>query len=113
MRSHHIQCLVLVLLLAFGCGRKPQSPAASGTEQEKQRWIAQGWSYVEAFGTPSDDATYASHMSSPTARSVTAFASAAGGRTNKVYEQTSTLYLVVTMQRPSGDTFTLVFSKPK
>jgi hypothetical protein len=105
--------LLIALLSVVGCNRAPQSPTASGLEQEKQRWTGEGWNLVETFGSGSADAVYVTHMSSPTARSVTAFASAAGERTNKVYQQTSALYLVVSMQRPSGDTFALVFTKPK
>ena len=85
----------------------------AGLEAEKERWTGQGWSYVETFGASAADATYASHMSSPTARLLTAFASDSGVRTNKIYAQTNGLYLVVSMQRPSGDTFALVFTKPK
>lgn len=109
----HVQPLFFVMLFAFGCGRSPQPVAASGPETEKQRWTAEGWSFVETFGSAADDAVYITHMSSPTARSVTAYASAAGEQTNQVYQQTNALYLVVSMQRPSGDTFALVFSKTK
>ena len=114
MRAYPVQCfLFAVMVFVIGCSRTEQPSMTSGLENEKQRWTVQGWSYVETFGVSSRDAVYASHMSSPTARSLTAFASAGGVRTNQVYPQTNALYLVVSMQRPSGDTFALVFTKAK
>jgi hypothetical protein len=113
MGARHTFILLLALLSVVGCNRAPHSTAALGLEQEKQRWTSQGWSFTETFGSGSADGAYVSHMSSPTARSVTAFASASGTRTSKVYQQTNALYLVVSMLRPSGDTFALVFTKPK
>jgi PBP1b-binding outer membrane lipoprotein LpoB len=101
--------LVIVEMLLAGCSNQQ----ASTVESEKQKWSREGWKYFETFGAPANDAVDVSQMSSTTARSVTAFASVSGVSTNHIYHQTNALYLVVTMQRPSGDTFALVFEKPK
>jgi len=105
--------LLAAMLSVVACDRSQQASTTSSFEAEKRRWTVEGWSYVETIGTPANDATYITHISSETARSVTAFASAGGVRTNKVYAQTNALYLVVSMQRPSGDAFALVFTRPK
>jgi hypothetical protein len=107
--SHFV--LISAVLVLLGCGSNQK--AASVVESEKSRWTAEGWSYLETFGRPSDDAVAASHMSSGTARQITAFARTDGAATNRIYAQTQSLYLVVSMQRPTGDAFALVFSKPK
>jgi hypothetical protein len=101
--------LVFAEMLLAGCSNQQ----ASTIENEKQRRSQEGWKNFETVGTPADDAIYVSQMSSTTARSVAAFASVRGVSTNHFYQQTNALYLVVTMQRPSGDTFALVFEKPK
>lgn len=101
---------VLVLLVLCGCGSRQQT---FGVEDEKKRWIAEGWSYLETFGRPAEDTVIVAHTSSATAREITAFARTDGAATNRVYAQTQSLYLVVSMQRPTGDAFALVFTKPK
>ena len=107
--THFISISAFIVLL--GCGSDQR--AASVIEEESNRWTTEGWSYLETFGRPSDDAVAASHMSSGTARQITAFARTDGVTTNQIYAQTQSLYLVVSMQRPTGDAFALVFTKPK
>jgi hypothetical protein len=104
-----LSILVIAEMLLAGCSNQQ----ASTIENEKQRWTREGWKYFETFGAPANDAVYMSQMSSTTARSVAAFVSVSGVSTNHIYQQTNTLYLVVTMQRQSGDTFALIFEKPK
>ncbi len=104
-----ILCSLVIFFLTPGCGRHPSSPL----EKEKQRWTRDGWQYVETVGKTADDARYLAHVSSPSARAVTAFATAGGETTHRVYSQTGSLYLVVTLQRPSGETFALVFERAK
>jgi hypothetical protein len=99
---------LLLCGLTFGCSRH-----LSAIEGQKHQWTQEGWNYFETFGKPADDAVYTAQMDSSTARSVSAFASSGGVSTNRIYEQTNQLYLVVTMQRPNGDTFALVFERPK
>ncbi len=117
MNTRYIQILLLALLFLVGCDRNAKSgnPASveTGLAKEKRRWSAEGWSFLETVGTASTDGQYLIHMSSPTARNLTAHASSSGVRTNKVYVQTNALFLIVTMGQSSGDTFALVFTKPK
>ena len=96
--------------MLFGCSSRQQT---FGVEDEKKRWTAEGWTYLETFGRPAEDTVMVAHMSSATAREITAFARTDGVATNQVYAQTQSLYLVVSMQRPTGDAFALVFTKPK
>jgi len=113
MRILFIPSLLLLILSLSGCGNDPQAPAVTNLEKERDRWAAEGWAFVETFGPATENAAYAFHLSSETAKSITAIASTSGVRTNKIYHQTNAVYLLVSMQDPSGDTFALVFSKPK
>jgi hypothetical protein len=111
----YILCLAATLFL--GCNPSTQSEQSvkpiHNIESEKQRWTAEGWSFLETFGDISTDGLYLGHMSSSTAQSITAFASHNGTRSEKAYAQTNALFLVVSMEKPSGDTFALIFTKPK
>jgi hypothetical protein len=101
---------VVVLLGLLGCSSRQQT---SGVEDQKKQWVAEGWSYLETFGRPAEDAVMVAYSSSATARKTTAFARTDGVATNHAYTQTQSLYLVVSIQRPGGDAFALVFTKPK
>ena len=80
---------------------------------EKKRWTDQGWTYVETVGTATDDARFSAHMNAHTASSMSAFAVTDGKQSEKKFPQNQMQYLVVTMVRPSGDQYALVFAKPK
>ncbi len=97
------------MLFSQGCGSRQNFSVAS----EKQKWAAEGWTYVETFGTPADDAVLVTNLSSTTAKAISAFASTQGKSTSKEYTQDNAFYLVVSMQRPSGEAFALVFTKPR
>ena len=108
MNRFVIFLVLLFTVFVFGC-----SHHSSAIEAQKQEWSQKGWKYLETFGTPADDAAYAAFVDSRTADSLTAYAYSGSTSTNHIYEQTNALYLVVTMQRPNGDTFDLIFEKPK
>jgi hypothetical protein len=97
------------LLFLVGCGRQQ----TFGVEDEKKRWEADGWTYHETFGRPTEDSVVVFNASSDTAQQTSAFARTDGTLTNRVYMQTNSIYLVVTMERTNGDQFALVFTKPK
>jgi hypothetical protein len=103
--------IVAILFLAtpFGCSRHQ----TFRVDDEKKRWTSEGWNYLETFGNASDDTVMVANSSSATARDIAAFARVDGVATNKTYEQTDKLYLVVSMQRQSGDAFALIFTKQK
>src|SRR5882724_3740992 len=113
-RSNFLLISLSVICFTFGCaGHSSGVKSGVGVESEKQKWVQLGWSYVETVGAPADDAKYAYQLTSPTARTVTAFASSGNSSTSRSYDQRASLYLIVTMQRPGGDTFALVFERPK
>lgn len=106
-----VHCVsIAAFLLLLSCGQRQQT---FGVDDEKKRWTAEGWTYFETLGVSAEDTVMVTHMSGKTAREVTAFARIDGILTNRVYAQTQSLYLVVAMQRPTGDYFALVFTKPK
>jgi len=85
----------------------------------KRDYATEGWKFLEVVGDLTTDALPVAHFSSMTEQRITATALRNGRRLKKVYVQTDRLFLTVTMQRPTGagcrdgDTFSLVFSKPK
>src|ERR1041385_2877431 len=95
-------------------GRKMSIAAAV-----KRGYATQGWKFLEVVGRFATDAIPTGHFSSPTARAVTASACTRGVRIRKRYPQRESLYLTVTMVRPTGKRgedgylFVLVFSKAK
>jgi hypothetical protein len=101
---------VTTLLLLSGCSGHQQK---FRIEDEKKRCEAQGWTYLETFGRPAQDTVMVFDGSFDTAREATAFARTDGMLTKRAYTQTNSIYLVVSMQRPNGDAFALVFTKPK
>jgi len=107
--AHIISVAALALILS-GCGGHQET---FGISDEKKRWEAQGWTYFETFGRPAEDTVLVFDGNADTANRVTAFARTDGILTNRVYAQSNSIYLVVAMQRPNGDTFSLVFTKPK
>jgi hypothetical protein len=109
MRSFAHIVSVTVLLLLASCSARQET---FGVGDEKKRWEAEGWTYFETFGRPREDTVMVFNGSSD-AREITAFARTDGVLTNQVFPQTNNIYLVVAMQRPNGDYFSLVFSKPK
>lgn len=107
--------LILILLLATacfmpGCGKGPQT---SDVQAEKEIWRQQGWTYLETFGRPDDDAVEITFMTSDTADKITAFACTNNVQVSRDYVQTNRIYLVASMGQTNGDTFSLVFTKPK
>ena len=104
------QSVAILLTVAFiGC----TSHTKFRVDDEMALWKSKGWTYLETFGDASNDVVMVSNFSSDNAKKVTAFARISGVATNKVYEQTDTLYLVVSVQEKSGDAFALIFTKPK
>jgi hypothetical protein len=93
-------------------GRKTSVAAAV-----KRGCAAQGWRFLEVVGRFATDALPGTYFSSPTSRKITASARTKGVAIKKVYVQRETLFLTVTMGRPTGkrgedaDFFVLVFSK--
>jgi hypothetical protein len=85
----------------------------------KRGYAAQGWKFVEIFGAAAPDSLPVTHFSSQRARKITAEATTNGTVKRKIYLQKESLFLTVTMQRPSrksgeqGNQFVLVFSKLK
>jgi hypothetical protein len=108
MNRFGIFIVLLITVFVFGC-----SHHSSTIEAQKQEWSQEGWKYLETFGHPADDAAYSTFVDSKTADSLTAYAYSGNTSTNHIYEQTNALYLIVTMQRSNGDTFALIFEKPK
>jgi hypothetical protein len=113
-RSNILLIALSVICFTFGCASQSSGvKSVSCVESEKQKWVQLGWRYLETVGTPAGDAKYAFQLTSPTARTVTAFASAGNSSTSRTFDQRASLCLIVTMQRPGGDTFALVFERPK
>jgi hypothetical protein len=117
-----MRCSLLILTVAVllvGCGRE-SNPTASdkvhkngqADEIEKKRWQAEGWSYVETVGVPTDGAESMSFLKSDNARSISAVAFDGMQRTKKVFPQEEHLYLVVTMGK-ADKTYALVFRRGK
>src|SRR5688572_20865930 len=105
MRSVVFLILGFVLLISFGCGSRQQT---FGVEDEKKRWVAEGWTYHETLGRAAEDTIMVGNFSSESDREIKAFARTDGIQTNKVYTQTQSLYLVVSMLRSNGDAFALI-----
>lgn len=105
--------IALLAMLVLQCGCAPRSPAGGSDDAEKKKWENAGWTFLEVVGTQVGNAEYASHISSDTARSVSAFAFDGSQRLQREYIQTDRLYLIVTMAERSGKTYALVFQKER
>jgi hypothetical protein len=110
--------LVGALLILSVCAGRAQK---FGVSDERKRCEAEGWTYLQTFGRPAEDTIMVFNTSVltdlgpdyvDTAPEATAFACTDGVLTNRVFPQTNKTYLVVCMQRPNGDYFSLVFTKP-
>lgn len=104
-----ILSLVGALLILSVCAGRAQK---FGVSDERKRWEAEGWTYLQTFGRPAEDTIMVFNASADWAPEATAFALTDGVLTNRVFPQTNKIYLVVCMQRPNGDYFSLVFTKP-
>ena len=100
--------LLLPLILTVGCAKQ-----LSDTERVKHERSSDGWIFLEVVGVPDPNAKEVAHLSSKTARSISAFAFDGAQRTQKEFNQSDSLYLVITMGTESGKTHALVFQKPK
>jgi hypothetical protein len=105
---HYIAIFLTTVSLLVGCAR-----GSSADEVEKKKWQDAGWSFQEVVGTPVSGAESVSHLSSDTARSISAFAFDGSQRSQREYLQTERLYLVVTMSEKSGKTYSLIFTKER
>jgi hypothetical protein len=110
--------LVGALLILSVCAGRAQK---FGVSDERKRCEAEGWTYLQTFGRPAEDTIMVFNTSVlndlgpeyvDTAPEATAFACTDGVLTNRVFPQANKTYLVVCMQRPNGDYFSLVFTKP-
>ncbi len=91
----------------------------SVTAAVKRAYAIQGWRFVEVVGCLSSDALPAGCFTSKKARTIVALARIDGAPIKKIYSQKDQFFLVVSMQRPTGqrgedgDVFVLVFSKQR
>ena len=94
----------------FGCGG---STKLSVIEREKEKWEEEGWTFLETFGRECSNPIVVVDTSSQTALEFTAFSRSDEKTESKIYSQSESLFLVVSMQCHSGDQFSLVFTKTK
>lgn len=104
--------VTLFCMLLSACGDGAGASPEFNMEALNARMAETGWSYLETLGEPGKSEAE-TMLASKTSRTVTAFWVTSGVRDQKVYQQTDTLYAVVSHQKSNGDTFAIVFKQPK
>lgn len=107
-----ILAATLVVMLLNACDDGASASPRFSVETLNAKMAESGWSYLETLGEPGESEAE-TVLASKTSRTVTAFWVTKGVREQKVYQQTDTLFTVVSHQKADGDTFAVVFKQPK
>ncbi len=112
--STFIRVLTVILsgVMFASCSKAGQSEGAFDLPALVSKMEQGGWSYLETLGVPGKSEAE-TMLAAKTSRTVTAFWVTKGVREQKIYQQTDTLYAVIAHQKPEGDTFSVVFKRPK
>lgn len=99
--------LLLILCLGLaGCGGSPVA-------KERARVEAAGWTFHEVVGKERSNVEPFTWLEAATARKLTVGIQDEGRRVERVYDQDQWLYHASLFSQSSGESFALVFRKPK
>jgi hypothetical protein len=98
--------LILLLLAFSGCARNPVEWATSKAQGE-------GWTFFESVGLEVQDAKFSTWIDSPNSRILSVEIVEHGRRAGREFRQKTWIYHAAIFVEPSGDSFALVFRKPK